>query len=54
MSNNVGLDIAYTLVKKVDQHLLGAEKGIEKAIEVSTYIRVELDRQIELLDNVYE
>lgn len=30
------------------------QAGTEKAVEISTYIKLELNRQIEVLDDVYE
>ena len=50
----IGQEFTKDLQKKVDEALDGADRSLEKAIDVSNFIQIQLLSQIEMLDEVYE
>ena len=50
---NVGMEYARHLEDEVKKELDKAQAGTERAIEISTYIKLELHRQIEVLGDMY-
>ena len=47
---NMGLQFVKKLEEEISAELTRVQKGTEKAVEISTYIKLELNRQIEVLD----
>jgi hypothetical protein len=54
LNPNIGQEYTKELKKEVDDALKEGERGLEKAIAISNFIKIELDKQISQLDAVYE